>query len=199
MNPRCASAVARRGSPTGTGAPEHKDPRILGWSASVRWCNLGAESPHPNPRQRYSKPMSNVTTASRTTSRRAFARHFAEMVVAMLLGMAVLGGLAVLAFAAAGSSLSDQPGAIQVTLMGLSMTVPMVIWMRHRRHSGSRTAEMAASMLVPSAVAAAVAAAGVLGTGAALAFQHGVMVPAMLAVMLWRYDEYAHSHASRDR
>ena len=39
--------------------------------------------------------------------RRAFVRHFAEMLVAMLLGMGVLGGLAMLGFAAAGSSMSD--------------------------------------------------------------------------------------------
>ena len=31
--------------------------------------------------------------------------------------------------------------------------------------------------------------------GTALAIQHAVMIPAMLAVMLWRYDEYAQTHA----
>ena len=128
--------------------------------------------------------------------RRAFARHFAEMVAVMLLGMGVLEGVAALAFAAAGSSLSDQAGAVRVLLMGLSMTVPMVLWMRHRRHSARRNVEMAASMVVPSVGAAVLAAAGVLGVGAALAVQHGVMVPAMLGVMLWRYDEYARPHAS---
>lgn len=148
------------------------------------------------------KPSLVVGASGRTgrtrgsTSKRAFARHFAEMVVAMLVGMGVLGGLATLAFAAAGSSLSDQAGAVQVMLMGLSMTAPMVIWMRHRRHSARRNVEMAASMLVPSVVAAALAAAGVLDAGAALGVQHAVMVPAMLGAMLWRYDEYALPHAA---
>jgi hypothetical protein len=132
-------------------------------------------------------------------SRRAFARHFLEMVVAMLLGMGVLEGVAALAFAAAGSGLTDQPGAFRVMLMGLNMTVPMVMWMRYRGHSASRNGEMAASMLVPSGVAAALAAAGVLGVGAALLVQHAVMIPAMLAVMLWRYDEYARPHAASSR
>jgi hypothetical protein len=59
-------------------------------------------------------------------SKRAFVRHFGEMVLAMVLGMVVLGGLAELLFAAAGSSLSDQSGSTQVMLMGLNMTVPMV-------------------------------------------------------------------------
>jgi hypothetical protein len=127
---------------------------------------------------------------------RVFARHFAEMVVVMLVGMGVLEGLAALAFAAAGSSLSAQPGAVRVLLMAGSMTAPMVFWMRHRRHTARHSVEMAASMAVPSVVAAALAAAGVLGVGATLAVQHGVMVPAMLGVMLWRYDEYARPHAT---
>jgi hypothetical protein len=123
--------------------------------------------------------------------RRVFARHFAEMVLAMLLGMGVGTGLFALAFTAAGSSLSDQPSAFRVMLMGINMTLPMVIWMRHRGHSDRRIIEMAASMLAPTGIAAALAATDVLSAGAALAFQHAVMVPAMLGVMLWRYDEYA--------
>ena len=129
-----------------------------------------------------------------SAGKRAFARHFAEMVLAMLLGMAVLGGLAMLAFAAAGSSLVDQSGTLRVSLMGVYMTVPMVLWMRHRGHSAARTVEMAASMVIPTLVAATLAAVGVLDAGAALAVQHVVMVPAMLAVMLWRYEEYSQPH-----
>ena len=63
-----------------------------------------------------------LTLGSAATSRgskRAFARHFAEMLLAMLLGMGVLGGLATLAFALFGSSLSDQPGGLRIMLMGV--------------------------------------------------------------------------------
>ena len=115
----------------------------------------------------------------------------------MLIGMGVLEGLASLAFAAAGGSLTEQTGVVRVMLMGLSMTAPMVLWMSHRGHSKPRNAEMAASMLGPSALAAALLAAGTVGLGAAFAIQHAVMVPAMLAVMLWRYDEYATPTPSR--
>ncbi len=128
------------------------------------------------------------------TSKGAFARHFAEMVVVMLLGMGVLEGLAALAFASAGSSLADQSGPLRVMLMGVNMTVPMVAWMAYRQHRPRLNAEMAASMLAPSVAAATLAAAGVLGAGAALVLQHGVMVPAMFGVMLWRYEEYARPH-----
>ena len=127
-------------------------------------------------------------------SRRVFARHFGEMLVVMLLGMGVLEGLAALAFTAASSSLTGQPGGFRVMLMGLSMTVPMVLWMSYRGHSARRNAEMATSMLLPSALAAALVASGAFGLGVAFAVQHAVMVPAMLAVMLWRYDEYGRAH-----
>ena len=129
--------------------------------------------------------------AARAPSKRVFARHFAEMVLVMLLGMGVLGGLATLLFAAAGGSLTDQSGALRVSLMGVYMTVPMVLWMRYRGHTNRQNAEMAGAMIVPTLAAAALAAAGILDAGAALAVQHAVMIPAMLGVMLARYDEYA--------
>ncbi|MEV0156934.1 hypothetical protein AB0H57_24830 [Micromonospora sp. NPDC050686] len=130
-------------------------------------------------------------------SRRAFVLHFVEMVVVMFVGMGVFSGLAALAFGAAGSSLSDQSGAFRVMLMGVNMTVPMVLWMAFRGHSAPRNLEMAAAMLGPTGVAAALVGAGALDVMAGMAVQHVVMIPAMLGVMLWRYDEYAHRHAGR--
>jgi hypothetical protein len=127
-------------------------------------------------------------------SKRVFARHFGEMVLVMFLGMGVLSGLAVLVFALAGGSLSHQSGGFRVMLMAFSMTAPMVMWMGCRGHSRARNGEMAASMLVPSLLAAILAWAGVLGAAGALTLQHVVMIPAMLAVMLWRYDEYSRRH-----
>lgn len=133
--------------------------------------------------------------ATGSSSKRAFARHFGEMVLAMFAGMVVLGGLVELVFFAAGSSVADQSGGFQVMLMGFNMTVPMAAWMSYRGHSRARNVEMAASMVVPSVFAAILAWAGVLGEAGALALQHGIMIPAMLAVMLWRYQEYAHVHS----
>ena len=127
-------------------------------------------------------------------SKRAFARHFGEMVLAMFLGMFVLGGIAELAFALSGSSLSDQPGGFRIMLMGFNMTVPMVAWMSYRGHGRLRNAEMAASMVVPSLAAAVLVWAGALGTAAGLGIQHAAMIPAMLGVMLWRYEHYSQHH-----
>jgi hypothetical protein len=93
------------------------------------------------------------------------------------------------------SSLSDQPGAFRVLLMGLNMTVPMFIWMSYRGHAAARNAEMAMSMIVPTLAAAALAGAGTLESAAALGVQHAVIIPAMLGVMLWRYEDYSQPHA----
>ena len=58
-----------------------------------------------------------------------------------------------------------------------------------------RYAEMAAAMIVPTLAAAAAAAVGLLSSAAALDLQHAAMIPAMLGVMLWRYDVYSQPHA----
>ena len=141
----------------------------------------------------------DARSASRRGARRRFLRHFAEMVGAMVAGMVVLGGATEGVFAAAGSSLGEASGAVQVLLMGFNMTVPMVAWMSYRGHPRRMSAEMAGSMVVPSLAAAALAAVGVLSGAGALAVQHVVMIPAMLGVMLWRYEHYSHPHGGTAR
>lgn len=136
----------------------------------------------------------DTSETSGSHSKRAFLRHFGEMLLAMFFGMVVLGGLAQLGFAATGGSLQDAPGASQVLLMGISMTLPMVAWMSYRGHARARNAEMAASMIIPTFLAATLAWTGALGAGAALGVQHAVMIPAMLGVMLWRYEHYSGAH-----
>jgi hypothetical protein len=141
--------------------------------------------------------VTDAAASPRRARRRRFVLHFVEMLLAMLVGMAVLGGLTELVLAAAGGSMTDAPGSIRVLVMGFDMTVPMVAWMSYRGHARARSAEMAAAMILPTLAATALAAVGVLSTGGALGLQHAAMIPAMLAVMLWRYDHYAGRHAHR--
>jgi len=130
-----------------------------------------------------------------TSSPVRFALHYGEMVLVMLLGMFVLGELAALALPVVGldaPTFSGEP-AEALSLMAFNMTVPMVAWMRHRGHGWAASAEMAASMIVPTLVALALLAAGTVDDGHALmGIQHALMFPAMLAVMLLRRDEYSH-------
>jgi hypothetical protein len=126
-----------------------------------------------------------------------FARHYVEMLVAMFLGMAVLGTPAFLALGAAGVSSaelhSDAP-AVMLLGMGITMTVPMVAWMRYRGHGWAASNEMAASMLIPTAGVIGLLGAGLVGdVGTLLAIEHVVMLPAMLVAMLLRREEYSHA------
>jgi hypothetical protein len=121
------------------------------------------------------------------TPTRRFVRHYVEMVVAMFLGMVVLGEPAMVALGGAGVSsaeLTADAPALLLLGMGVTMTAPMVAWMRYRGHGWAPSNEMAASMLIPNA--------GAVGL---LAVEHVVMLSAMLVAMLLRREEYAgHTH-----
>ena len=138
-----------------------------------------------------------MSTEVRAVSRprgawRRFGRHFAEMLIAMMLGMAIFGGAIEGALALAGSSLGDGPVWVRAAVMAVTMTAPMVWWMRRRGHPREHSAEMAGAMVVPTLAAIALYEAGVLGSGdAALGVQHVAMVPCMAGVMLLRFDHYS--------
>jgi hypothetical protein len=127
-----------------------------------------------------------------------FIRHYIEMVVAMFAGMIVLGvpaGWALQAFGTSTSALTDTAPALMLLGMAVTMTVPMVAWMRYRGHGWRANTEMAASMVLPTFAAIGVLAAGVMtDIGTLLAVEHFAMLLGMLAAMLLRPDEYTHHH-----
>jgi flagellar biosynthetic protein FliP len=123
--------------------------------------------------------------------RRAFLLHLGEMLLAMALGMVVLGGAVEGVLRLAGSSLTDAPASIQAAVMAFDMTAPMVWWMQRRGHPARHSVEMAASMVVPSAFAIALHWLDLVSADAVLVIQHELMIPAMVAAMLWRHDHYS--------
>jgi hypothetical protein len=124
-----------------------------------------------------------------------FIRHYVEMVVAMFAGMFVLGGAAVVILGLDTGSLYEDAPAIGLTGMALTMTIPMVAWMRHRGHGWPASWEMTASMFVPTFLAIALLWTGALESGhTAMGIQHVIMFPAMLGVMFLRLDEYTGHH-----
>jgi hypothetical protein len=130
---------------------------------------------------------------------RHFFRHYAEMVVAMLLGMVVLGlpvtGI-LAAFGVSTSDLRSHAPALLLLEMAITMTVPMVAWMRYRGHGWGASNEMAASMLIPTFGAIALLATGaVTGMGSLMTIEHVAMLAGMLVAMLLRRDEYSGAHA----
>jgi hypothetical protein len=77
--------------------------------------------------------------------------------------------------------------------MGVSMTVPMVAWMRYRGHGWQVTTEMAAAMVVPTLAAMTVFGTGLVDDfGAVMLGEHVVMLLAMAGAMLARPSEYLH-------
>jgi putative flavoprotein involved in K+ transport len=102
------------------------------------------------------------------------------MLVAMFLGMVVIGEPAMLALGAAGvtsAELTADAPALMLLGMGVTMTMPMVAWMRYRGHGWGPSNEMAASMLIPTAgVIGLLGARLVEDVGTLLAIEHAVML-----------------------
>ena len=136
-------------------------------------------------------------------STRQFVRHYVEMLVAMFGGMMVLGLPAGAALAAVGLSISelhnDAP-ALMLLVMAVTMTVPMVAWMRYRGHGRRTSTEMSASMFLPTFAVIGLLSVGLVADiGALLVIQHIAMLLAMLAAMLLRRDEYSHGDHGRQQ
>jgi hypothetical protein len=122
----------------------------------------------------------------------SFIRHYVEMLIAMFAGMGVLAG----GLTAAG--VTAQGVELKLVAMAVAMTVPMVAWMRYRGHGWTPSAEMAASMLLPTLAALGLLWLSLLEDDHSLMMiQHIAMFPAMLVAMLLRRDEYAHVSAAR--
>jgi hypothetical protein len=120
-----------------------------------------------------------------------FLRHYGEMVIAMFLGMAVLGYPVDWGMSRLGAS-SDE---FMFLGMATTMTVPMVGWMMYRGHGWRANAEMSASMFVPAfAVVAALAGGLLTDIGVLMIVEHVAMLAAMAGVMLLRPEEYSHHH-----
>jgi hypothetical protein len=125
---------------------------------------------------------------------RHFLRHLGQMLLAMVLGMVVLGALDRGILAAAGTSAShvrDTAPEVVALVMAFNMSAGMAVWMRHRGHAWARIAEMAGAMFVPALAAMALFWGGVIQSGAILALEHVAMIPAMVIVMLVRRGEYS--------
>jgi flagellar biosynthetic protein FliP len=126
-----------------------------------------------------------------------FARHLLEMVVAMMVGMGAF-GLALWA-------LGEPPGyanlLVEYGLMGAFMAAPMVAWMRHRGHPWRDGAEMAAAMVAPMLALAFPVELGVAVPGLSeeslMVLSHVAMIGGMVALMLYRFDRYAHGAHDR--
>ncbi|MGP3956183.1 DJ-1/PfpI family protein [Nonomuraea sp. 3N208] len=131
-----------------------------------------------------------------TSKRRMVGRfvwHYIEMVIAMSLGMVLLGPVW-------GAVLPDAITRVDVgTLtMAADMSIGMAVWMRVRRHSWAAIAEMSLAMVVPFLVLLVPYWFGVLPGHLVMSIGHVLMFVFMALVMLRRRHEYTH-HQHRFR
>ena len=134
--------------------------------------------------------MTTQTPAPHTHSRGRrtwhLVRHYLEMVVAMLVGMVVLGPVEDLVWPGL-TARTD----VAVLVMATNMAVGMSAWMRFRGHSWPAIAEMSAAMYVPFAVLLVPYWTGAVSGDLLMTAGHVLMLPAMALAMWWRLDEYA--------
>ena len=117
-------------------------------------------------------------------------RHYLEMVVAMVLGMMILGPLESAALNPLGWQSVRAVPELEALIMATNMTVPMVAWMRYRRHGRAATGAMAAAMYLPFVVLFPPLWLGLLTPAAMLVGGHLLMLPTMAVAMLRHRDEY---------
>jgi putative flippase GtrA len=123
-----------------------------------------------------------------------FLRHYLEMIIAMIVGMIVLGIAETMLFNQFGwAGALAQPEAAAL-IMATNMIVPMAAWMRFRRHRWAAIAEMAVAMYLPFVVLFGPLWLGLLSDTGLMVLGHVLMLFAMGAVMLRRRDDYSGHH-----
>ncbi len=129
-----------------------------------------------------------------------FFWHLLQMILSMAVGMAIFVALFSALLSPTGYlALQTQTPLLWFAGMAVSMTVPMVAWMRYyQRHSWRQCVEMTVAMLFPSAPVAALVQFGVTAepwfVARTLAHStHAAMLIGMTTWMLYRRNEYAAS------
>ena len=118
-----------------------------------------------------------------------FARHLAEMMVAMWIGMPLGRALFAIVFGSASAGAVRQHDVAWTLLMAFAMTVPMVAVMLYRGHSARSAGEMAAVMIGPALPLVGLELAHVISGPVAGPYM-GVSMVAMIALMVYRRREY---------
>lgn len=128
-----------------------------------------------------------------------FVRHYAEMVVAMFVGMPIYGILFHSPLDPLGlrETMFDRP-YLSETLMLVAMSIPMAAYMVWRGHRTERTVEMVAGMAIPALAViwlTSTEAVGLFSLVTLSLWSHLAMLLGMLAAMLLRRDEYSMDHS----
>ncbi len=121
-----------------------------------------------------------------------FLWHFAQMVLAMMAGMAVYHGLLNTVFASTGFALMTRAYPLfGYWMMTLSMVLPMVALMLLQKHGTRYCGEMTAAMLAPTALLTLLMLCRVIGIGTVHGLGDPLMILAMAGYSLYRFGEHS--------
>lgn len=118
-----------------------------------------------------------------------FGRHVLEMGLAMLVGMMVSAAIFLTAVGMTAEEGMREHAVLFVVLQALGMTVAMVAWMRHRRHSWRSSSEMSMAMVVPAVPLICLRLLDVI-SGPICGLYCLATIVAMVALMLYRRSDY---------
>lgn len=123
----------------------------------------------------------------RSALTRDFARQYVEMVVVMLAGMGLLALPAQWVTDAAWPGVDGDDPTLMLARMAVTMTLPMIPWMRWRGHGWRPCLEMTAAMIVPAIAVIALLEVGVVdAVWLSMTIEHVAMFAAMFIVMIAR-------------
>lgn len=143
-----------------------------------------------------SLPRHDADATGHAGSIRHFLWHLAEMVAAMMIGMFVGYGAFLTIVGTSGDQARHDYPTAALLVMAVSMTIPMVAWMRFRRHTWRNSIEMGAAMLLP-----VVPFLGCLWADVFHDAPNGpymaVSTVAMVGLMLYRWNVYSVHHPAK--
>jgi len=118
-----------------------------------------------------------------------FLRHLFEMALAMMAGMMVSAAIFLSAVGMTAAEAMREHAVLFVVLQASGMTLAMVTWMRHRRHTWRSSSEMAAAMVIPAVPLICLRLLDVI-SGPICGVYCFTTIVAMVVLMLYRRGDY---------
>lgn len=136
-------------------------------------------------------PLTTPTPTKRTTGAWTFLAHLGLALVLMAAGMAVLMALSTTVLLGWLATVGPPLPLVNLTLMGLSMALPVLAWLILAGHPRGVVLPMSGVLLGPSVLVLAALAVGALGYADASLWQHVLMLGGLAVVMGVQYRHFA--------
>lgn len=128
-----------------------------------------------------------------------FILHYIQMCLVMCIGAVILNLLFFGAAAFLGyTSLDQRAPELTVLVIAISLSLPMLLWMRYMGMDWQPTLEMSGATMAAGLLLIGAYALGLIARSDLIPLQTGLLAcPLMLVVMLFRFQLYSHAHHHR--